>query len=107
MVTAQKREQRRKEAVFQAQLELQSHNSTPLSQLPETINGTRKRKRGPGSRVSSSGVVKRKIDYEANINSLQLKGSSLLREPNSVVESVYTPFSFGLSPDVSRGRRSL
>jgi hypothetical protein len=107
LVTAQKREQLRKEAALQAQLELQSHNSTPLSQLPETINGTRKRKRGPRSQISSSGVVKRKIDYGANINSLQLESSGFSKEPNSVVESVYTPFSFGLSPDVSGGRRSL
>jgi len=107
LVTAQKREQRRKEAVFQAQLELQSHNSTPLSQLPDTINGTRKRKQGPRSQVSSSGVVKRKIDYGAIINSLQLESGSLSREPNLAVESVSTPFSFGLSPDVSQGRRSI
>ena len=68
------------------------------------INGTRKRKRGPRSQVSSSGVVKHKIDYGANISSLQLESSSLSKEPNSVANSVYTPFSFGLFPDVSQGR---
>jgi hypothetical protein len=109
LIIAQKREQRRQEAVFQARLELQSDDPTPLSSLPDTINGTRKRKRQPKSRVSSSGVVKRQIDYGSNMNSLQHKSSHLSREQSSLAESTHTPFSFGLSPDVSRGigRRSL